>query len=73
MHFPRRIIQGSGEVTSDPLYVTLLARRLPSFPAFPLGDTHEIARLAADVAEADEPKARYPIGEDAQHFRRLDR
>ena len=56
MHFPRRIRQGSGEVTSDPLYGTLLARRLPSFPAFPLGDAHEIARLTAKVVESDEPK-----------------
>jgi len=72
MYFPRRIRQGSGEVTSDPLYGTLLARRLPSFPAFPLGDAHEIARLAADVAESDEPKARYPIGKEAQNYMQVD-
>lgn len=72
MHFPKRITPGSGEATSDPLYATL-ARRPPNpFPSFPLGDAHEIARLAADVAESDDPQARYLIGKDAQHLMDLD-
>jgi len=57
MHFTKRITPGSGEATSDPLYETL-ARSLRLFPTFPLGDAHEIARLAAEVAESDSPRAR---------------
>ena len=72
MHFPKRIRPGSGEATSDPLYATLARRPLHPFPTFPLGDAHDIARLAADIAESDEPKARYPVGEDAQYYMRLD-
>jgi NAD(P)-dependent dehydrogenase (short-subunit alcohol dehydrogenase family) len=72
MHFPKRITPGSREVTSDPLYRTLARRPLHPFPTLPLGDAHDIARLAADVAESDEPKARYPIGEDAQYYMGLD-
>jgi NAD(P)-dependent dehydrogenase (short-subunit alcohol dehydrogenase family) len=66
MHFPERVMPGSGKVTSDRLYRTLARRLLHPFPTFPLGDAQDIARLAADVAESDEPKARYPIGEDAK-------
>jgi NAD(P)-dependent dehydrogenase (short-subunit alcohol dehydrogenase family) len=72
MHFPKRITPGSGEATSDPLYATL-ARQQPShFTTFPLGDAHEIASLAADIAESDDPKARYLIGKDAHHLMKLD-
>jgi NAD(P)-dependent dehydrogenase (short-subunit alcohol dehydrogenase family) len=72
MHFPKRITPGSGQATSDPLYATLARRPLNPLPTFPLGDAHEIARLTAEVAESDDPRARYPIGEDAQHFMKLD-
>ncbi|MBV8137380.1 MAG: SDR family oxidoreductase [Deltaproteobacteria bacterium] len=72
MHFPKRIMPGSGEATSDPLYATLARRPLNPLPTFPLGDAHEIARLAAEVAESDDPRARYLIGEDAQHLMELD-
>ena len=72
MHFPKRITPGSGEVTSDPLYERLARRPRHPFSTFPLGDAHEIARLAADVAESDEPKARYLMGEDAKHYMGLD-
>jgi NAD(P)-dependent dehydrogenase (short-subunit alcohol dehydrogenase family) len=72
MHFPRRIMPGSGEASSDPLYATLARRPTHPLPSFPLGDAHDIGRLAADVAELDEPKARYPIGEDAQYYLGLD-
>jgi NAD(P)-dependent dehydrogenase (short-subunit alcohol dehydrogenase family) len=62
MHFPKRLTPGSGEATSDPLYRTLALRPPHPFPAFPLGDAHEIARLAADIAESAEPKAGYLSG-----------
>jgi len=68
MHFPKRITPGSGEATSDPLYATLARRPPHPFPTFALGDAHDIARLVADVAESDEPNARYPVGEDAQYY-----
>lgn len=72
MHFPKRLTPGSSEATSDPLYRTLAMRPPHPFPTFPLGDAHEIARMAADIVESDEPKARYLIGKDAQHHMRLD-
>jgi hypothetical protein len=72
MHFPKRITPGSGEATSDPMYATLARRPPHPFPAFPLGNAHDIGRLAADVAESNEPKARYPVGEDAQYYVGLD-
>ena len=63
---------GSGQTTSDPLYRTLALRPPHPFPIFPFGDAHDIARLAADVAESQDPKARYLIGKDAEHWMRLD-
>jgi NAD(P)-dependent dehydrogenase (short-subunit alcohol dehydrogenase family) len=72
MHFPKRLMPGSGQTTSDPLYRTLALRPPHPFPIFPFGDAHDIARLAADVAESQDPKARYLIGKDAEHWMRLD-
>jgi len=41
-------------------------------PAFALGDAHDIAKLVADVVEADDPKTRYVIGQDAEYWLALD-
>jgi hypothetical protein len=44
----------------------------PPGTSFPLGDARQIARLAADIAESDDPRARYLIGKDAHHLVKLD-
>ena len=72
MHFPKRITPGSGEATSDPLYRTLAMRPPHPFPTFPFGDAHDVARLAADIAESDDPRARYLIGKEAEYWMKLD-
>jgi len=72
MHFPKRITPGSGEATSDPLYRTLAMRPPHPLPTFPFGDAHDVARLAADIAESDDPRARYLIGKEAEYWMKLD-
>jgi hypothetical protein len=44
----------------------------PSDPVFELGDAHDIAKLTADIAEAEAPNARYLIGKDAEYWMGID-
>ena len=72
MHFPKRTASGSGEATADPMYRTLAMRPPHPFPVFPFGDAHDVASLAAHIAESDDPRARYLIGKDAEYWMGLD-
>jgi NAD(P)-dependent dehydrogenase (short-subunit alcohol dehydrogenase family) len=68
MRYPHRL-RLTYRDTCDPLYAAMMAKQAqPSTPNFPLGDAHDIAKLAADIAQAEAPKARYLIGKDAEYW-----
>jgi NAD(P)-dependent dehydrogenase (short-subunit alcohol dehydrogenase family) len=67
MHYPKRLMPGSGEGTSDPEYVRLLRHRAEMIAKqLVLGDARDVATTIADAAEAPNPEARYLVGDDAR-------
>jgi NAD(P)-dependent dehydrogenase (short-subunit alcohol dehydrogenase family) len=72
MRYPQRL-RLTYRDTCDPLYAAMMAKQAqPSHPTFPLGDAHDIAKLVADIAEADAPQARYLVGKDAEYWMEMD-
>ncbi len=71
MHYPSRLKDGFARGTSDPQYARVLEQYRTASGTRKFGDANDVAQVIADAAEAENPKARYLVGKDAEEFAAL--
>ena len=69
-HYPSRSKDGFAKGTSDPLYDRLW-KNYTAGRTLALGDASDVAGVIADASEAENPKARYIVGKDAEEIAAL--
>jgi NAD(P)-dependent dehydrogenase (short-subunit alcohol dehydrogenase family) len=69
-HYPSRSKDGFAKGTTDPLYERV-RKNYTAGGNLALGDASDVARVIADASEAENPKARYIVGKDAEEIAAL--
>ena len=67
MYYPSRLISSDEESLRDPLYTQTIEHQVQGIKKAVLGDAHDVARVVADAAGADNPHVRYVVGDAEAH------